>query len=514
MGNIIALDINLKSCLDFADKFIKEGKFLDAILNLNDAFNYTKNTEDKKELYIRYLYILTQTDNYGAAYTIFTKMIYLNCKDDFYVFDGIDVMLKNSIIFGDLDRITFEGLDVESREEFITARELYKNENFKELYEQIIYLGNDKNPYFNDMMKMVYESTFNVNFNLSKSQIIETATMLYAKDPENPYIISMLLDTKDKKIVELMEKGYNVQLENAEDDYFSLLHLGRAYMINEKYYIAGKFFNELLEQNDLDEEALFLATLNSFLGGEKEKAKRYLNTYAAVFSSSDAPINFYRNFFRSEYLQPTKYPFVSNEFVDHELERITNEFKVFSPNELSIKTFIDLFKVAGYRYNELYDLVVLYPCEIMNKALLELIKTMRVNSYHKLFLFHQLVSNKYEGKFDMIYKDKVYCGNLLKLRARGLELPYYNIYEEIVSMLPFCEEIIPMKCSVLSIIIKNAAKQITIEDDKELENITKYIIFKMYCQKLNVKIDSSYFKKEVFGITDNELLEQIANKII
>ena len=92
------------------------------------------------------------------------------------------------------------------------------------------------------MMKMVYASTLNKNFNLSKAQVIETATMLYAKTPDNPYLIALLLSTGDKELIELLEKNYQVQLENAYENYFALLHIGRAYMFNKKYYIVDKFF--------------------------------------------------------------------------------------------------------------------------------------------------------------------------------------------------------------------------------------------------------------------------------
>lgn len=113
MGNVIALEINLKSCIGFADRFIKEEKYLDAMINLNDAFKYAKTNQEKRDIYIRYLYILTQTDNFGSAYTVLCKLIYTYCLQDSYLFDGVDIVLKDSLLFTNTDNLyTFEGLSL------------------------------------------------------------------------------------------------------------------------------------------------------------------------------------------------------------------------------------------------------------------------------------------------------------------------------------------------------------------------------------------------------------------
>lgn len=134
LGNIIALDINLKSCLGFADRFIKEEKYLDAMANLNDAIKYVETKEEKREIYVRFLFLLTQTDNFGSAYTVLCKLIYTYCLKDSYIFDGVDMVLKESLLFANPDNMfSFEGLDIKAREDFITVRELCKNEDYDTL---------------------------------------------------------------------------------------------------------------------------------------------------------------------------------------------------------------------------------------------------------------------------------------------------------------------------------------------------------------------------------------------
>lgn len=494
MGKVIALEINLKSCIGFADRFIKEEKYLDAMINLNDAFKYAKTNQEKRDIYIRYLYILTQTDNFGSAYTVLCKLIYTYCLQDSYLFDGVDIVLKDSLLFTNTDNLyTFEGLDIKSREDYILIRELVKNEDYNSLFELLPIVAQPSNPYFNEMMRLAYEATQRDNFKVAKNKVLNTSMLLYPKAPDNPYIISLLLDTHDKEVIDVLEKGYRLQLEKANDNYFDLLKIGRAYMFNGRYHVASKFFNRIMQNNRYDEETLWTAALNCYLKGEREKGRRYLNTYAAFFKCSDAPINLYRSFMESEEdVAPAKYPFVSEAFINKEIDRIKGFYKMFQPTDLSIITLEDLFKVAGYKYETLYEIVAQYPGKVMQNAIIRLLSSMRVNSYHKLYLFNELVKSDYEGPVDIIYKDRIFCGNVMKFRARGIDKKYHRFYKEILSMIPFCEEMIPIKCNALADAVKKIAFEI-VPDTEEKEGEAKYAIFTEYVKRLKIKVDNEYY---------------------
>lgn len=508
MGNVIALEINLKNCLGFADRFIKEDKYLDAMINLNDALKFAKTAEEKRDIYIRYLYLLTQTDNFGSAYTVLCKLIYTYCDRDSYLFDGVDMVLKDSLLFGGHETMyTFDGLDIKSREDFIMIRELIKNEDYDTLFDALPIIARPANPYFNDIMKLTYEATQKEDFDIDKDKVLKASMLLYPKAPDNPYIISLLLDTNDEEVIDVLEKGYRLQLEKANENYFDLLRIGRAYMLNGRYNVAGKFFNRIMQQNKYDEETLWMAALNSYLKGEHEKGKRLLNTYAAFFKCSDAPIGIYRAYMESDELLPAKYPLVSEEFINKEIERIKDFFKMFSPSEISITALEDLFKVAGYKYQTLYDIVAEFPGEAMQGAIKRLLSSMRVNSYHKIFLFNELVQSDYEGAVDIIYKDRVFCGNVLKLKARGIDKRYYRFYKEIIALIPFCEEMIPLKCSVLAEETKKIAKEFPL-DNEETEGVAKYLIFERYTKRLRLKIDKEYFM-HIFNTTDCKDFEEM-----
>ncbi|MDD4316229.1 MAG: hypothetical protein PHC84_03600, partial [Clostridia bacterium] len=369
MGEVIALEINLKSCLGFADRFIKEEKYLDAIINLNDAIIYANTNEEKREIYIRYLYLLTQTDNFGSAYTVLCKLIYTYCEKDSYLFDGIDMVLKDSLLFANHDNMfVFDGLDIKAREDFITIRELCKNENYQALFDVLPALIDADNPYFPEVMKLVYETTQKENFRVSKDKIMKAAMSLYPNAPDNPYIVSMLLDTNDEEVIGVLEKGYRLQLERANDNYFDLLRIGRAYMLNGRYEVAGKFFSRIMQQNEYDEETLWMAALNHYLLKQPEKGRKLLNTYAAFFKCSDAPTGIYRAYMDGADAAPSKYPFISDAFVAKEIERVKEFFKLFAPSEISVGALEDLFKVAGYKYEELYDIVAEFPGAAMQNA--------------------------------------------------------------------------------------------------------------------------------------------------
>ena len=71
-----------------------------------------------------------------------------------------------------------------------------------------------------------------------------------------------------------------------------------------------------------------------------------------------------------------------------------------------------------------------------------------------------------------------------------------------------------MKFSVLTAITKQVAKEMLIGDNEEIESIVKAIIFIKYANKLNIKIDTVYYKREVFGIKNNSLFEELSRDII
>ncbi|MFW5780388.1 MAG: tetratricopeptide repeat protein [Bacillota bacterium] len=509
MGNVIALDINLKSCIKFADRFISEEKYLDAIINLNDAIKFAKTSDEKRDIYIRYLYLLTQTDNFGSAYTVLTKLIYTYCDSDSYIFDGIDMILKESLLFSNGENLfSFEGLDIKAREDFIKIREFCKNEDYDTLIESLPILANPKNPYFQEMMKLTYEATQQNKFKVKKDKILKSAMLLYPNAPDNPYVISMLLETNDKEIIDVLEKGYRLQLEKAADNYFDLLRIGRAYMLNGRYSVAIKFFRRIKQQNRYDEETLWMLALTYYLNGESEKGRRELNTYAAFFKCSDAPISIYRAYMEGKDKAPTRYPFISDEFINKEIKRVKEFFEMFSPSEISISALEDLFKVAGHKYEALYELVREHKGPVMQKAIKNLLSSMRVNSYHKLFLFNELVQSDYEGGVDIIYKDRIFCGNVLKLRAKDIDKRYFRFYKEIVAMIPFCEEFIPLKCARLAATVKKVAEVFPLDDTEKKEATAKYIIFFLYVKALKIKIDEEYFK-HIFNAKDQKLIKQM-----
>lgn len=508
MGNVIALDINLKSCLRFADKFINDEKYLDAMINLNDAIKFAKTNDEKRDIYIRYLYLLTQTDNFGSAYTVLTKLIYTYCNSDSYIFDGIDVILKESLLFSNADNLfSFEGLDIKAREDFIKIREFCKNEDFDTLIESLPILANPRNPYFPEMMKLTYEATQHPGFKVKKDKILNSAMLLYPNAPDNPYVISMLLETNDEEIIDVLEKGYRLQLERASDNYFDLLRIGRAYMLNGRYHVGIKFFRRIMQHNRYDEETLWMSALCYYLLGEREKGRRALNTYAAFFKCSDAPVNIYRAFMESKDIAPARYPFVSDKFINKEIKRVKEFFEMFPPSEISISPLLDLFKVAGYKYEALYEIVRSHKGEVMQKAIRKLLSSMRVNSYHKLFLFNELVQSDYEGGVDIIYKDRIFCGNILRLRAKDIDKRYHRFYKEIMAMIPFCEEFIPLKCSRLAATVKKVAEVFPLDDSEEKEAAAKYIIFYLYTKSLRIKIDEAYFK-HIFNVNDENLVRR------
>ncbi len=497
--------------MGFADRFIKEDKYLDAIINLNDALKFAKTNDEKRDIYVRYLYLLTQTDNFGSAYTILCKLIYTYCTKDCYMFDGADMVLRDSLLFGNPSALyNFDGIDIKSREDFIMIREYIKNEDYQTLFDILSIIAKPSNPYFNDIMRLSYEATQNPNFKVSKSDILKTAIQLYPKAPDNPYVISLLLDTKDEEVIKVLEKGYRLQLEKTGDDYFDLLKIGRAYMLNKRYNVASKFFNKIMLQNRYDEETLWTAAQNYYLMGDTKKGRKLLNTYAAFFQCSDAAIRVYRAYMDSDYLEPTRYPLVSEKFINEEIKRIEEFYKLFSPSEISIRDLEDLFKVVGHKYEKLYDIVSNFPGVAMQVAIKRMLSSMRIYSFHKLFLFSKLIESDYEGSFDMVYKDRIYCANILRLRARGIDKKYFQIYKEIMTMIPFCEEMIPLRCAILSEITKKVAKEIPL-DTKVMGGVAKFIIFCRYTDRLRIKIDKDYYM-QVFNKSKAVDFEEICNK--
>lgn len=506
--NVIDMQIDYDTCLEFAERFLLDGKYLEAMQNLNEALKLArKEKRVPAEVYARMLYIMNQTENMVCAFDVFIKLLVNIRGSTNYYIDDVDALMKDAFPQDEEDiEIDESGMfvnmsEIKHREMYIRATEYAKNQHFDRFTAELDILYRHSGRFGTKVLNAYLVSVAPYLKGAKRAQMMDK--LLAIMEHEGKTIVSIvefILSANVKKYIDILEKNFKQQLNDYRDNPYLLMCLGCAYMKAERNETAQYFFVNSLAVSPYEEETLWSAALNSYLMGRPEQGRQYLNTFAALFEISNVPVQLYRDFM-SQAPVAVDYPEVSREFFISELMRAMGE-----SGEINYDILENLFFAAD---KEQGDLLIKNLAKSREsgffsvrraKMLLNLLESARVLSEFKPALYSELIEGSYSGPVSIIYNSELYVTEIRRVIFENADI-FNEAYLEILKLLPFSIEYIPTDCKALQAVLKEIKeKNVSPSGSNPLYSLV-YAALCLYTKRIGVITDLRLYK-EALGVND------------
>lgn len=480
MGQIIDLNLSFRNLINFAEKALKKGDTLGCALNLNEALELAEAREEKQQVYSLFIKCFRSTSNVRSVMDVVAKDVENRVNDDYYRMDF------------DLRRHTPDEEFFESEEpDYDVVRTYNEIKNFinERKYDDAIALLSDAKPNYECMDAVVdaLNDAVDCDKRLNLDKYLIPLIGIMANSPCQIDMLQLLLEGG--------KATHNIMVDSAEfllseeDDSNTLCLMGIAYFQSNELETAEKFFLKALDNDPIDEDALYyMSVISNLLGGEKRNGK-YWDRYKAVYKITEPPINLLEEFFFSEdktFLVPYQtlpISFIekvakrllleaSTEDISDEYAAKLTEFAKLSPD----KPFLTLIKFFGRTGTK----------PRLQKLYVDLLKSSRVPAFVKERLVGILAEDGYEGDLLILTDKRVVFTRFAKLHRR-VSKAWSLIYKLLLRSMPFSDVYIPVRCGVLSQVIKKLDGMIALEEDDMGFALALALV--NYLRRLRVNID-------------------------
>ena len=477
MGRIVDLELNFDALLRYADSAFDKGDVLSAIQNLNEAYDLADDDEKKARLFKTYVKCFRTTGNSRSLIDAVAKEVVYTRDDDYYRFD---------FSARDPEPVEYEEeLSYDDVKKYNTA----KHYIFDRKYDEAMAILADVPTDYHYLKQIVEALSIAVDvdkkLNLDKYAIPLIGIMAGA--PDQVEMLGMMLEG-GRATHNIMVDSADFLLEEEDPD--NLCMMGMAYFRGNEPTIAAKFFKKTLDIDPIDEDALYYLSMISVLTNKREDGKKYWDRYKAVYKRFGAPIDLMERFFDSEesaFLVPyMTLPFQFAEKVSVEL--ISEAQKEDVTQEYADK-FYD-FAILGqenFVMRVMDKLGKITDKPILTKTYLKILATTRSSVLLKQKIFDKLVTDGYEGEVLIATEAKVTYLNVTKIHRR-VNRNWEMIYRMILRNLPFSDAYIPIKCSILSAIIKKLDGLFVPDSDEDMAFAVAMALVN-YIHRLKVNVD-------------------------
>lgn len=485
MGRIIDFDLNFEKLLDFAEKSLVKGDTLSCALNLNEALTRAESREDRRKVYELFIKCFSVTDNARASVTdVIAKDVSEREDDEYYRMD-FDLRKRG-------DDYVEEEADYEQLKEFNEVKNLINERRYDEALSRITPAMTSL-----DYMESVVGALIDAvgcdkRLNLDKYIIPLIGIMTTA--PCQIEMLQLLLEG-GKTTHKLMVDSADYLLD--DDDSNSLCFMGMAYFQSNEPETAERFFLKVLDIDPIDEDALYYMSVIGVLLEREDRGAKYWNRFKEVYKITEPPVDLLEEFFRSDditFLVP--YQTLPVTF----LERVSEQLIMDAPNG----DIDDAYAVRVMDYAKLAPApAVVSLIKSLGKTAdkpklqntyVKLLSSSRVSLRIKRAIVDVLVADGYEGDACLLTDARVVYIRFAKLHRR-VQKNWTIIYKALLRNIPFSETYIPLRCSVLSAVIKKLDGLIA--PSEEDLSFALAIALVNYLRRLRVNIDVMNIVKEL-----------------
>ncbi len=454
MGRVINLELNLQTLLVFAEKALDDGDTLTCALNLNEAMQYASTREEKRAVYAVYIKCFNLTSNIRSVMDVVAKDVTESVEEDYF---RMDFDLKRRAFFEDEEEPpTYEQVKAFSR---------VKNLIFERRYDEAMELLTKTEMNYGCMEDVVEVliNAIDCDTKLNLDKYIMPLIGIMAGAPNRIDMLRLLLDGG--------KHTHNIMVDSAdylldEEDSNALCLMGMAYYESNEPETAEKFFLKALELDPIDEDALYyMYAIGKHL--DIKENEKYWDRYKEVYGITDPPVNLIEEFLDSDerdYLVPyltLPLAFAKKKAealsqiaaygdVDEEFKREFSDFASLAPEHL---IFSVMKKIGDLSHKPNAQLLYV-----------KLLASGRVSGAIKERMLNALVDSGYEGDLCILLEKRVIFTRFAKLHRR-VEKGWQLIYNLILRTLPFVDAYVPIRCSVLSAVIKKLDTVVNLDED-------------------------------------------------
>lgn len=477
MGKVINMEIDGKSCLEFARQAYSKGDYILCVQNINDGLALSDlENEVRTELFRMLIKVYEDTENPAAK---------------------MDIIVKSAPEFkGDFGKVDFK--------EFMSIDEDDGDEDYRDIFTYNLIKDNLINRDYctafgrimsadiaekylvkiTDYICFAYEEDKSFNIN----DFFVPAITLLAKLSDKTKIVNVMLACGGA-CKELAIDGISVFVDDIED-MGRLLALGEIYYVNGEMDCAKEIYKKVYQYNGYNEDALFHLSAICYAKGEKPEANRYFARYKVLFQNTYLPIQLYSKYFKSEYAKttPALYPFLDANFIDEVSRELIADIQNGSLTAGIIKRIMQIMSVC-----EKEDDCILLPIlpTILKDAklhvlILSLLGNPAINNSIKKILLRQLYNSGYQGKYTIYFESKLITAVMVNAEFKNKF--FEEIYRELMLEIPFMNLYIPLKCNMLKNAVGKAENAISEPEEKDKSHII-YLVLQNYAKMTKILFD-------------------------
>ncbi|MFA6866404.1 MAG: hypothetical protein WCR54_02690 [Clostridia bacterium] len=508
MAKVIDFNVNKGSCLKFAQDAFNKENYLVAVQNITEGLSMCNEGHDELRLKLYELLssIYDETENYEAKKQCFVKQYQPKCKDTFCLSVNNEIIVQemsDDMFYAELNECNEIIREIEMRDYTIAFGKIMSNNLTEREWQNII---------------LAIKNAYKCDIKFKIDQYFVPIVTLLAKLIDKSGLVWLMLKGKGA-LHDLSIDGTDVFIENLDDIYL-LQRLAESYYDCGEFESAKTIYDNLFEYNPFDGVTLFHLSACNFALGKIEEGDKYFAKYKSMFVAIDVPIAMYEEFFYSKYKTDVcKYPFLPYSFVDDISQTLIKDEEIRQIDYLDITNSLNLFKkinaflaIAGdkkacdfiNKLGKIKDEIGKGYALILRSALMYI----PISDYIKKYIFVKLSKSDNSGNFFLVLNDKIVETCLVKLATiSGDEekdknivknKKYQNIYNMIMTNIPFIDGYVPLKLNELKNVIVKIESEVPDFGINEYYDKTR-LILKQYILKAKLNISFDQIEKWLYN---------------
>lgn len=489
MGEIIELRTDFFKLIDYAKKAIDEGDYVVASINLNEAMEKADSDKERHLVNSMFFECFRRVENGGAMVEILARDLAVSAKESF---EKIPVKMQKKYN----DYYEEEAPLYDEYLEYCRVQNLIRERNYRAAAAALAKLRPNLD-LMEDVCAALDEASRSDNaFDLDEFGVFMMNVIINAPFRAD-FLYTMLKSGRNTRRVAL--EGVTLLLD--DEDPVVLKTAGEAYYRCGLIPVAEKFFTKVLSVYATDEESLYyMAAISKIKGDEGEKNK-YLGLYKAAYSVIGAPVTVISRYIDSDSLDDFHlYGYMSVKFIDSVAKTLLQVLKIPEMDTENAKLFSDFCKVGHTdKVLKVISSITKLPSRpVLIEALKEVLRSDWPSIRIKEAVVKKLLETGYEGEIVLLTENYATYATVTKIHRR-VSSKWEAVYRKCVEILLFTDIYIPLKCSVLSMLVKRLSDMFDV-DEEDLSEATAMCLAN-YCLKVKVNTDTDLFMRSM-GVPD------------
>ena len=434
--------------IDFSIAAAKDGKYVSCIHNLFDALKSAQSDEEKAEAYRFFADLFLEMGNTAVAKNAMFRSCLVTDKGGYYTIDYDKFFPYDGVV----EEEDFPAPDSRTILAYNDVYNHFVMGNYEKGFDLLCTLPPDYKS-LDEVIGVLYnavEDGKKVDFGAFEYKILMLAGVFSMKSAD--FVRVLLQGSAATRAV--MVDGVNFFAEEIEDRRI-LCDVGEAFLKEGEYECAEICFKKALEENEIEEIALYyMAVLSAKKGKEEEKTK-YWNKYKLCYAPFGAPCELIENKFGKKTL-----PIFCNEDFSTEARTLAQE--IVSGEEKWDMPYAKKIEYALSFANETVLLKLLRKLDLKEETNVNAIKNVFTSAYvsdgRKRRLLAELFREGYVGRVAVTFEKKGEIFDCANLSVRGGKAVWQNVYERVSMGIVCSKSFLPYQPSLLAHQIKNLAK--------------------------------------------------------